>query len=127
MLILIISILLLIIGLVIWKIGKKKYRDGIEFGGIIVSIFSAIAVVVCIVLTMTSHINIENQYQKDYMEYEILQAQMDSEESNKVTIASEVISYNRKVMDYQKYYSSPWIGLYYYDGCETLPLLNIEK
>lgn len=126
MLILIISILLLIMGLVIWKIGKKKYRDGIEFSGIIITIFSAIAVMICVALTMASHINVENQYQKDYMEYEILQAHIDSEEYNKVTIASEVISYNRKVMDNRKYYNSPWIGLYYYEGCETLPLLDMK-
>lgn len=73
-----------------------------------------------------SHIDVEHQYQQDYMEYEILQEQIDSGNYTTITATSDIISYNQKVMNNRRYYNSPWVGLYYYDGCEKLPLLEIK-
>lgn len=104
----------------------KKYNDGIIFCGSFCTAFGVFFVILCIILAGMSHTDVEYKYQKDYMEYEILQEQIDSGNYNSTTITSDIISYNQKVMDNRTYYNSPWIGLYYYEGCEKLPLLEIK-
>ena len=126
MLILIISIIILVAGIVFTYLGFKTRKDGLEFTGATLSAIGGFFTVVFIVMTIMSHTNVGYQFQRDYMEYEILQEQIDSGNYNSTTITSEIISYNQKVMDNRTYYNSPWIGLYYYEGCEKLPLLEIK-
>lgn len=127
MLILIISMLVTVVGIIAIAIGCKNYQDGLEIGGAIITTLGGIAIIVCITMAIASHINVEYKYQKDYMKYEILQEQIDSGRYDSTTITSEIISYNIQVMDYKKYYNSPWVGLYFYEGCEKLPLLEINN
>lgn len=115
------------VGIVAVVMGCKNYQDGLEIGGTVITVLGGTVITICIMVAIASHMNVEHKYQKDYMEYEILQEQIDSGRYNSTTITSEIISYNRKVMNYKKYYDSPWIGLYFYEGCEKLPLLEINN
>lgn len=126
MLILIISIIVLIVGISLMFLGDKKYNDGIVFCGSTFAALGGFFVILCITLAVMSHTGVEYKYQKDYMEYEILQEQIDSGNYNSITITSDIVSYNQKVMGYRTYYNSPWVGLYYYEGCGKLPLLEIK-
>lgn len=126
MLILIISIIILAAGIAFTYLGFKTWKDGLEFTGAILSAIGGFFTVVFIVMTIMSHTNVGYQFQRDYMEYEILQEQIDSGNYNSTTITSDIVSYNQKVMDYRTHYNSPWVGLYYYEGCEKLPLLEIK-
>lgn len=130
MLILIISILALIVGAVFIycsiKARRMRTQDELELTGVIFSVIGSIGTIICIVMIIISHINVEHQFQQDYIEYEILQEQIDSGNYNSITITSDIISYNQKVMNNRTYYNSPWIGLFYYKNCEKLPLLEIK-
>ena len=127
MLILIISIIVLIVGISLIFLGDKKYNDGIVFCGSTCAALGGFFVILCIILAVMSHTEVEYKHQKDYMEYEILQEQIDSGNYNSTTITSDIVSYNQKVMDYRTYYNSPWFGLYFYEGCEKLPLIEIKS
>ncbi len=127
MLILIISIVVLAVGIVFIRFTLKNQKyDSVECMGAILSAIGGFSTVVFIVMTIMSHTNVGYQFQRDYIEYEILQEQIDSGNYNSTTITSDIISYNQKVMDNKRYYNSPWVGLYYYEGCEKLPLLEIK-
>ena len=126
MLILIISIIILAAGIVFIYLASKTWKDDLALIGAILSAIGGFFTVVFIVMTIMSHINVGYQFQRDYMEYEILQEQIDSGNYNSITITSDIISYNQKVMNNKRYYNSPWIGLYYYEGCEKLPLLEMK-
>ena len=126
MLILIISMIIFIAGIVFMYFGLKNWNDGLGIAGSFSLVIGGIVATVCVVMAITSHIDVEYKYQKDYMEYEILQEQIDSGNYNSITITSDIISYNKKVMNNKRYYNSPWIGLYYYEGCEKLPLLEVK-
>lgn len=126
MLILIISATIFLAGIVFTYFGFKNWNDGLEIAGAFSLVLGGIVAAVCVVIAITSHIDVEYKYQKDYMEYEILQEQIDSGNYNSTTITSDIISYNQKVMSNKRYYNSPWIGLYYYEGCEKLPLLEMK-
>lgn len=127
MLILIISILALVVGIVDRAIYSKNRNDLIGGSGFLIMFIGIIVIFYSSILAIDAHIDAEYKYQKDYMEYEILQEQIDSGKYNTITTASDIISYNKRVMDSKKYHNSPWIGLFYYDGCEKLPLLEVRQ
>lgn len=127
MLILIISIIILVTGIVFLYLSFKNQKDVLVFIGIALSVLGGIAAIICVTMVIMSHTYVEYQFQQDYMEYEILQEQIDSGNYNSTTITSDIISYNQKVTTNRTYYNSPWFGLYYYEGCEKLPLLEIKS
>jgi len=89
--------------------------------------FGIFILIICLPITISAHIHPDFKYQQDYIEYEVLQEQIDSGTYNSITITSEIISYNQKVMGYKKYADSKWIGIFFYEGCENLPLLEIKE
>lgn len=119
--------LTLLVAIFILTIGMIVMVNGYVFMGIALSGLGGIAVAICATLALLSHINVKHKYQKDYLEYEILQKQINSGKYNITTLTSEMILYNWKIMDNQRYYNSPWVGLYFYKGCEKLPLLEIKN
>lgn len=130
MLILIISIIALILGIALICISFKTYKDVLMYitgviGGIL-SYLAFIAAICCIVFAIKSHTDVERKYQNDLIYYEFLQEQIDSDNDNVSITTSEMLSYNHYVMENKRYYNSPWVGLYYYEGCEKLPLLEMK-
>lgn len=126
MLILIISIIILVTGIVLLYLSFKNQKDVLVFIGAALLALGSIVAITCVTMVIMSHTDVEYQFQQDYMEYEILQEQIDSGNYNSTTITSDIISYNQKVTNNRIYYNSPWFGLYYYEGCEKLPLLEIK-
>ena len=130
MLILIISIIALILGIALLFISFKTYKDVLIYTtgviGAILSFLGCLAAICCMVFAIKSHTNVEHKYQNDLAYYEFLQEQIDSDSDNVSITTSEMLSYNQYVMNNKRYYNSPWVGLYYYEGCEKLPLLEIK-
>lgn len=129
MLITLICAAVLVVGIVSFIVNYKVFYDDVNLLyiiGVTFSVLGVIGVLCCGTLLITENINPELKYRKDEIEYEILQEQVDNGEYNSTTLTSNIISYNQKVTDYKERYDSPWVGWFYYEGCEKLPFVVVK-
>ena len=130
-----ICIIILIVGIIIYKINSKKYySNGVEIFSISLTIISIVTLISSIVIIMVTYIDIKGQVSSHQEQYNILNYQVENNmydndfEYGKKELMTEVGNWNAWLASKKALQRDFWIGIYIpniYDDLELIDYSNM--
>lgn len=124
-----VSVVLILIGLVIRHKNEWANWEIPTFIGIVVAIFASICVGIAVHESSYKDLNTELYRQK----YDALTMQLDENYYNRITfdgrqtLINDIVSYNAAVTKGRRKHDSVWIGVFYPEDWDSLPLINLKE
>lgn len=112
-----------VIGIIIWEndlIENWEVNEKLGITGAFVSIFSGIALIICILIIISSHCTANVDIQKNRIYYEGLNKRIevinsDYEDVSKSDVISDVTEWNKDVYSAKYWNKSPWTSWFWDD------------
>ena len=124
-----VSVALILIGLVIRHENKWDDWEIPVFIGIVVAVFASICLGIAVHELSYKDLNTELYRQK----YDALTMQLDENYYNRITfdgrqtLINDIVSYNAAVTKGRRKHDSIWIGVFYSEDWDSLPLINLKE
>lgn len=127
--VLLISTLLLVVSIILWKTGDCDIKEFLGMIGTAVCIFAiGIIGISCIIENATApQIYADMVQERDAIEYRLDRAEDDSNFTVNGGVYNDLVEYNNKLRSYKLYTHNFWIGWFFADTPAELDYIELTK